>query len=252
MNSQPTSLVMNLLLSHGRLTDSWIVTHPQASQPNVSSAPTAQEAITVNGMTCDNPLNTWSAGKRFGDDIVRQKGKRLDYVLYRRPDRYRAEKKRALLATQCEVTATEEVRSLGCSLSDHFGVEAVLTFPRTDELEDDSDELIPERPSSAETIRLALAAIAIYSGRSMSASKAQLGLFCLSLIGIPVLGVAASFQPIRWLNWIFVLLGIGTGAGGATMLYTGFVGGRWETSAIKNTLSDMSVELERLEGLSGR
>lgn len=243
---------MNLLLSHGQLTDSWIVTHPQASQPNVSSTPTAQEAITVNGMTCDNPLNTWQAGKRFGDDIIRQKGKRLDYILYRRPDRYRAEKKRAILATQCEVTATEEIPSLGCSLSDHFGVEAVLAFPRTNELENDSDELIPERPSSAETIRLALAAIAIYSGRSESASKVQLGLFCLSLVGIPVLSVAACFQPVRWLNWIFVLLGIATGAGGATMLYTGFVGGRWETSAVKNTLSDMSVELDRLESLKGR
>jgi sphingomyelin phosphodiesterase 2 len=135
-------------------------------------------------------------------------------------------------------------------LSDHFGVEAQFAFTSfsedTSKSPDHADEvLIPARPHSREAVALALAAITIYASHSHTAHKSQLMLFGASLIGIPVLSVAGSFQPLKWLNWIFILLGIGNGVVGATMLYTGFVGGRWERSAIKNVMGDMAIELER-------
>ena len=247
LNSQPTSLVMSLLLSHAKLSDSWAVANPPESLRAISDAPTAEEAVEVNGITCDSPLNTWSSGKRFGEDIIRQKGKRLDYILFRRAENYRRKERAALQAKECSVAATEILPRTGVSMSDHFGVETLFTFKSlgTDDAQDETP--IPTRPTSREAITLALAAITLYASRSAQSAKAQLTLFGLSLLAIPVLSVASVWQPKPWLNWIFVLLGVGTGVGGATMLYTGFVGGRWERSAIKNVLADMSVELARLE-----
>lgn len=150
-------------------------------------------------------------------------------------------------AEDCSVTATEILPRTGVSMSDHFGVETLFRFKPCPSATEGEDEPVPARPNTREAVTLALAAITLYAPRSAASAKAQLSLFGLSLLAIPILSVASVWQPKPWLNWIFVLLGIGTGVGGATMLYTGFVGGRWERSAIKNVLADMSVELARLE-----
>lgn len=70
---------------------------------------------------------------------------------------------------------------------------------------------------------------------------------------VPILAVAASFQPLRYLGWLFVLLGVAVGAGGATMLYTGFVGGQWEAGALRNVITEMDSELKgrNVQGRSG-
>ena len=81
---------------------------------------------------------------------------------------------------------------------------------------------------------------------SLANSTAQLYLFALALVLVPAWAIAASFQPRRYLGWLFVLLGVATGAGGATMLYTGFVGGQWEAGALKNIMAEMEAELARL------
>lgn len=214
------------------------------------------EAIQNNGITCDSPLNSWSAGKHFNDDVIRHKGKRLDYIMFLRAKKGRGSADTSCIHVEnCKVTATENCPGTDYSLTDHFGVEAQFAFtsftdddPTSPNLADHNDEtLIPARPHSREAVSLALAAITIYSSRSQIAHQGQLALFGMSLLGIPVLSIAASFQPLKWLNWIFVLLGIGNGVLGATMLYTGFVGGRWERSAIKNVMGDMAIELERLD-----
>ena len=185
---------------------------------------------------------------------MRAKGKRLDYILFRRPDRWRKERKHYLQCHECSVSATEMCSGTNYSLSDHFGVEASFSFSPASPTESTADatiasqdELIPSRPHSREVLGLSLAAISIYASHSSKTANFQLSLFGASLIGIPVLAIAASFQPIKWLNWILVLLGVANGVGGATMLYTGFVGGRWEMSALKNVIKDMTCELERIQ-----
>lgn len=254
LNSIPTSLPTNLLLSVGKLNDAWSCANSLTRHNSSGVPPTAMEAIINNGITCDNPLNSWSAGKRFNDDVIRHKGKRLDYIMFRRAKKGRgAADTSCIHVEECKVTATENCPGTDYSLTDHFGVEASFAFtsfadsgPLSPSMQDHAGEtLIPARPHPREAVSLALAAITIYASRSQIAHKGQLTLFGLSLLGIPVLSVAASFQPIKWLNWIFVLLGIGNGVLGATMLYTGFVGGRWERSAIKNVMGDMAIELER-------
>jgi sphingomyelin phosphodiesterase 2 len=39
--------------------------------------------------------------------------------------------------------------------------------------------------------------------------------------------------------------------GGATFLYTGFVGGQWEAGQLRNVILEMEAELERLRRAPG-
>lgn len=257
LNSRPTSLVIQLLLSQGELSDSWVAAHP----PEASSAPsnpiTAQDAITYHGITCDNPINSFSAAKRFDEQVTRAQGKRLDYILYRSPTSHidsvqkpiPPKRLHHLTCVASHVTATELVPGASYSLSDHFGIES--TFQLTP-LPSDTEPgayvaPIPARPPAPEHMRVTIEALIQYSTHVERLSRRQLGIFAACLALIPGISVAASFQPIKWLNWVFVILGIANGALGATMLYTGFVGGRWEMSALKNAIKDMTLELERYE-----
>lgn len=248
-------MTVNLLLSNGHLSDVWSTCHPPESHIDSSQRQIdAQDAVTCNGITCDNPLNSFSAEKTFNGDVTRDQGKRLDYIMYRRGRGTESTVK----AHECKVMAVDERVHVQtkegkkeCSLTDHFGVEGLFEFSHasTSSLVDPpiSHTLIPPRPSPREVLTLTCAALTVYIRHSAQLSVRQLRLFGLAILSIPILGVAASFQPLKYLNWIFVLLGIGAGAGGATMLYTGFIGGRWEQSALKNAKRDMEVELGRLE-----
>ena len=82
---------------------------------------------------------------------------------------------------------------------------------------------------------------------SISSSRSQLKILALTILLVPILAIAASFQPLNFLAWIFVLLGIANGAVGATMLYSGFVGGRWEAGALQNVLGEMEDALEGMD-----
>lgn len=256
LNSRPTSLVMSLLMSQGRLNDSWTATHPPASTSIASpSTPiSAQDAITYNGITCDNPINSFSAAKTFDEEVTRAQGKRLDYILFRSPlkGKGRGGLDSQLRCRDSAVTATELVPLTNYSLSDHFGVDSTFTFAAQEAADDTDEKLVPPRSSPIQHMQLTLAALSQYAAHAEKMSKSQLGIFAVCIAMIPGLSVAASFQPLRWLNWIFTLLGIANGALGATMLYTGFVGGRWEMSALKNAIKDMTLELDRYQRGEGR
>ena len=84
-NSQPSSIPIAILRSHGSLNDSFLDTHPNANTP-VSPEPSAQACLSVYGMTVDSPLNTYSAGKPIPQDVLGRGGKRLDYIFYRQPE----------------------------------------------------------------------------------------------------------------------------------------------------------------------
>lgn len=62
--------------------------------------------------------------------------------------------------------------------------------------------------------------------------------------------MTASYQPLKYLNWIWVLLGVVVGAGGIVLFLSGFVGGRWEEGGLRNLLGEMEDFRER-EGIEG-
>lgn len=238
---------MRILLQHGSLHDAWAETHP--APPSITSsthrALSPEQVIVKHGITCDSPLNTYSIPKlaKRGphDETVIRGGKRLDYVLYRSPTssgfRLRCER--------TETTLTELVPGLGVSYSDHFGLEATLSFIPTSASSITSALPAPPPAFSTQDLRHCLSNLSTCYRHSSATSTLHLKLFGLALVLIPVLSLAASYQPLKYLNWIWVLLGIANGVGGATMLYVGFVGGYWEMGALRNVMAEMEGEIER-------
>lgn len=84
-NSQPFSVPIAIMRSHGELSDSFVDAHPYANTS--SGRPVSPEnGVTLHGMTCDSPLNTYSHGKPIPAEITSKGGKRLDYIFYRQPE----------------------------------------------------------------------------------------------------------------------------------------------------------------------
>ncbi|KAK4058331.1 phospholipase C type enzyme [Microbotryomycetes sp. JL221] len=248
-NSQPQSIIMRMLLHGGTLHDAWAETHP--APPSIDSAAHRQldphEVIHRHGITCDSPINTYSAAKLAKrsprDETVTRGGKRLDYVLYRSPE----QAEHVLKAVESNVVLTEIVPSLGVSYSDHFAIEATLSLVSATSVSSDTryESKTPTQISSEDVTR-ALANLSSAYRLCLKNSAFQLRLFGLALVLIPALSIAASYQPFRGaLSWFFVVLAVADGAFGATMLYTGFVGGNWEKGALRNVIAEMENELDR-------
>ncbi|KAM0788191.1 hypothetical protein ACM66B_001350 [Microbotryomycetes sp. NB124-2] len=246
-NSQPESIIMRMLLHGGSLQDAWADTHP--SPPSIDSAAhrqlNPQQVLHKHGITCDSPLNTYSASKlakrSSRDETVVRGGKRLDYVLYRSP----LHSTHVLRARDSGVTLTEVVPSLGVSYSDHFAIEATLDLVFSSPSSITSGPPSMQTTISTDDLSRALANLSSAYRLCLKNSQFQLRLFGLSLVLVPVLCLAVSYQPLRALRWLFVLLAVADGAGGATMLYTGFVGGNWEKGALRNVMAEMENELDR-------
>ena len=250
LNSQPNSIILRFLTSHGSLTDAFAQTSPPP--PSVTSAAhralAPLEVLHQHGITCDSPLNSYSAPKLAKrsrtDETVIRGGKRLDYVLYRSP----SSAPFRLVAESTAVVLTETLPPpFMCSYSDHFGLEAVLAFTSPTALTSSTlRPILPTPPALAsEDLSKALANLSSAYHVSLKSSHDQLKLFVAAVVLVPVLAIAASLQPLRYLGWLFVLLAIATGASGATMLYTGFVGGRWEAGGLRNVMAEMEAELAR-------
>lgn len=166
------------------------------------------------------PINFYSAGKRLGAQAIREYGKRLDYILYRppvNPDRP------SLKCVACSVCLTEMLPS-GVSYSDHFGVETSYILQQ----EEAHARLPPPvEPLSSNEMSKVKEALQRYRTFAAVESRRFLNYCGLALVlGLIVLPVASSFQPLGFLNWLFVWFGALSGAAAATMLYVGFLSGR--------------------------
>ncbi|EGU13525.1 Inositol phosphophingolipids phospholipase C [Rhodotorula toruloides ATCC 204091] len=239
-NSQPHSLIMRLITTNGSLLDSFAETHPPP--PSITSAAhralSPVEAMHAHGITCDSPLNTYSAPKlrkkRSGDEVVLRGGKRLDYILYRSP----ADSPWQLRAESTSLELTEPIPSLGVSYSDHFALSTTFSFTQ-------QQQRLPD-PLTPDLLSPALSNLHGAYRASLASSRFQLRMFLGCIAAALGLTVASSFEPLRALNWLFTLLGVVAGAGGATFLYTGFLGGSWEAGQLRNVITEMEAELQRI------
>lgn len=249
LNSQPDSIILRILTSHGSVHDAFALTHPPTpsitSSTHLSLSP--REKLHVHGITCDSPLNSYSAPKLINksphDEIVVRGGKRLDYILFRSP----LEASHHLVANSCSVVLTGLISKLDISYSDHFGLESTLSFLPSSNNSSQGFAPYPA-PLSSTDLTTAIANLKAQYVHSLASSHSQVKLLGLALFLAPALAIAASFQPLRYLGWLFVLLGVGVGAGGATMLYSGFVGGRWEAGALRNVIGEMEAHLQTTGG----
>jgi len=144
----PLSLAHRLLTAHAPIKDVWRELHPdssigaaidEAEKARKRDMPTAAFNLTENGATCDSVLNTWRWSKndmnKLGPgkpgleiplDTDDPKAKRLDYIFTGDGRRYG--EPGAWTVKTARVGMTERHPELQCSLSDHFSVEATLSW----------------------------------------------------------------------------------------------------------------------------
>jgi sphingomyelin phosphodiesterase 2 len=148
-NMVPSSFAHRLITSHAPVRDVWRVIHPdsslgQADDPDEIARkrpiPTAELDILENGVTSGSVYNTWrwskEEQKKLGPgkeaveippDTLDPKGKRLDYIFAGDGTTGGG----AWTVKSVKVGMLERHPDLGCSLSDHFAVEATLAYHST-------------------------------------------------------------------------------------------------------------------------
>ena len=96
-------------------------------------------------------------------------------------------------------------------------------------------------------VRSAINTLRMYARISQRTARSHLRLFYTAVICLVGLTVGSGFQPKSYLQPIFTLLAGAMGAGGATMLFTGFIWGRWEEGLLKEVIEEMELELRVVE-----
>ncbi|KII93619.1 hypothetical protein PLICRDRAFT_87974 [Plicaturopsis crispa FD-325 SS-3] len=235
-NSVPTSLPMEIIRDHTGLTDAWAVSHPNAP----ASTTNALEAIHKFGVTADSPLNSYSAGKPLEPYARKFMGKRLDYVFFRHPPpSTTSDVLPTLTCTQSRVAFTDKVPGADFSYSDHFGLEATLEIQQGSA--DATDAIPPSTQLSAAAITKTIQALTACYRFSRTRGRNELSVFGLCVLTLFGLIIGSAWLPHSWINPIFVLFTVFVAWLGTTMLYEGFLYGRWELNALMNVIEELEI-----------
>jgi len=287
-NMVPLSLAHRLIESQAPVRDIWRVAFPHSSLGAADSPveaargvrmPSVQHNLTDNGATCDGPANTWrwpkdqqkrlAKGEDFVVDMLGEdpKGRRLDYVFFgggegndggRDARRWNVE--------DVHVGMTARHPTLRCSLSDHFSVEATLSWQWQSASRDDSDKqntttngftthpqprstnsntptftinpITTPLPASLSTEILAM--IATYTLRERRQRRLRLGHFVGSVVFSIGCFVGVWFAPAPWLCFLLLVLStLGFAAG----VIDGLIGGLFMSVEIR-ALKEFQWEIE--------
>ena len=233
--------------------------------------PSPLQAIDTFGVTADSPLNSYSAGKYLDAHASAWQGKRLDYILFRdpAPPLSPAAQLPSLVATSARVLLTEPVPGSPFSYSDHFGVSATLQIKYPGHARDpttSNNELLMAQNQPMATVsalsapapvqrsaRLAAADASAVLGAltscyrySRTRAKRHLSLFGLSVGSLIFLGATASWFPTGATPFVVLGSAVATWLG-TTMLYVGFVYGRWEINALMNVIEEFELYQKSVE-----
>ncbi len=236
--------------------------------------PSPSQSIEMFGVTADSPLNSYSAGKHLDAHAQAWQGKRLDYILFRdpAPPLSPAAPLPTLIATSARVLLTDPVPGSPFSYSDHFGVSATLQIKYPDHTRDPATSnnllrMARNQPMATisslsapapvqKSARLAAADASAVLGAlttcyrySRTRAKRHLSLFGLSVGTLAFLVATAGWFPIGATP--FVVLGSASATWlGTTMLYVGFVYGRWEANALMNVIEEFELYQKSVEAVA--
>ena len=274
-NSVPHAPPMTIIRDHATLLDAWVESHSKVQSPAISGLPSPVDAIHTYGVTADSPMNSFSAGKPLESYALKYQGKRLDYIFYRQPSSPPASDKTPhLRCIDTKVLLTEKVPGRDFSYSDHFGLEATfeISLPGADVTNPDETYIpAPAEPLSPSfvlssvpnpnpTPRKALSSDIITSTlRSLTAryqfAQAQahrhLTVFATCLALLVALVIGSAWLPRSWINPLFILATIFLAWLATTMLYIGFVYGRWEVNALTNVIEELEIYRKSLDDRLG-
>ncbi len=219
----------------GGLTDAFLATHPTLSPTayalNNDGPPDPQQSIDELGVTCDSPLNTWTAGKPLDGRAAKGAGKRLDYIYFTGPNTPTSAADDSTTLGQfdiksCQVTFTDRIPSTGTSYTDHFGLEAIFSIKP----ELDSKRTSQHLQRTAKTLEGCIEALTIGKRLPPKTQQLQLtGFFVLLFLAIGLV-IGSGFQPVQGVNVVFTFFAVVAGFGATTLLYSGLIWGEWEQS----------------------
>jgi sphingomyelin phosphodiesterase 2 len=187
----------------------------------------------------------------------------------------------SLVCKETKVVLTSKVPGFPFSYSDHFGVEATLEirFPSTSSTPQDhliQDENVIDftdspSPSPAEpaagpsathatgpvlisdsglteqTLTHTLRALANAYTLSRRRARYHLVIFALCLFASIGLAIGSGWQPVTAINPFVALAVLALGWLGTTMLYVGFIFGRWELNALTGIIEELELWGNRQE-----
>ena len=264
---------MAVIRDHASLSDAWEATHPPPSPTLAASIsmPSPSQAVEMFGVTADSPLNTYTAGKYLDVHARALQGKRLDYIFFRDPAPPLAPVAPLprLVADSARVLLTDSIPGLPFSYSDHFGVAATLRIEHPDEVCDSTmndNELRTAQKQTPPTISALSAPAPVQVAARLAAADANAILGALTtcyqysrtrakrhlfIFGLCVGTLTFLVTTTRWFPpgaTPFVVLG-GAAATwlGTTMLYVGFVYGRWEGNALMNVIEEFELYRKSVE-----
>ncbi|TIB92820.1 hypothetical protein E3Q19_01742 [Wallemia mellicola] len=228
INSEPFTLVFDLLKTHANLIDCWSVDHPTNDKIPPHSP---SDAVFRCGYTADVALNTFHhqryPGYASGDESSKfAGGKRLDYILL---------KSQVLKPVKSEIVFHELCgQNFEYSYSDHFGV--MTTFECNEQPESPAKSRATDNEMCyLETIRK----LRTLNKHSKNQSVKYIFFTALLVVLGLALVVASEFPPVASYSPLFTFFAFLAGAGGATYLYVGYIFGKFERHNIKNLIGQI-------------
>lgn len=267
LNCTPPSLSARLLRQVGGLADVYLATHPDVAEMAVTlsvaegeaatTLPDPQRGIAELGVTCDSPLNSWTAGKQLDPRACRGAGKRLDYIYYTPPRVGGDVWARTAVPAACAAASLGQLTPLSCnvaftdlipmhnvSYTDHFGVEAVFATAPARQCADPTalygetradtgnatlaDAAEGRTARAIECLNASVAALVRGLQQAERNQRFWLAAFLAVLLFAVGLCIGSGFQPQRGVGAVFAFLAVAAGFAGTTMLYTGLIWGEWE------------------------
>ena len=248
-NMLPLSFAHRLIEAHAPVRDAWRVLHPDSSlgpadhaeeQKRGKEVPSASFNLTKNGAASDNVLNTWRWSKEqrkrllkgekivVDDNTPDPKAKRLDYIFA--GTSLSGEQGNPNWHVQdIKVGMTERHPTIGCSLSDHFSIEATISrSPDSIESGSTANHMQVDLDSSFyETI---LTMISTYTQRERRQRRLRLSHFCVSTVVSIGCFVAIWWSPRNYVSFALILFStLGFGAG----VIDGLIGGLFVSSELR-------------------
>lgn len=274
-NMLPLSFAHQLITAHAPVEDAWRVLHPESSIGPADSEverqrgrgiPSAQYNLVENGAASDGVLNTWRWPKEqqkrqyngekitIANDTQDPKAKRLDYIFVGNDVHSGNIGGNKWHVQSIAVGMTERHPRIGCSLSDHFSIEATLSRssqPQETSLNGTSIkptiiDSVDTRSISIPTYDIILSMIATYTQRELRQRRFRLSNFIISIVVSIGCFVAIWWSPRPFVSFLLILLStLGFGAG----VLDGLIGGLFIGSELR-ALREFEWEIENAKSIA--
>ena len=276
-NMVPLSFAHQLITGYASVRDAWRVLHPESSigpanddleRKRRREIPTAGYNLCENGATCDGVLNTWRWSKEqqkkqykgekiFVDDTTQDpRAKRLDYIFISDGDYLHSLTINKWHVQEIKVGMTKRHPSIGCSLSDHFSVEAILARERNPAEIPSSTSQADSGISTTQHIDNDHLSVSMYDTilsmiKTYTRRERHQRHFRLSNFGISIVVAVGCFTAIWWsphpfVAFLLILLStLGFGAG----VLDGLIGGLFIGSELR-ALKEFEWEIQNAKDMA--